>query len=542
MKQIILFVLPILAIAVASSFGQGIFEKQIDLGYTTFPTSITQSTDGSFYISGYYLVDSNAIPGTSYYPFITKTSELGEISWTKRLTVYSQDKNILIPVHDGGVVMASNLFRLSLIRFDTEGAIEKTVALNLSGLSREGLSVCETFDHHYIFASTSYGSSLLSKIDSLGQQEWTVALTKPYGNKVVGVIQSSDSNYILCSIVENPSPDNRIVLVKISPAGAILWNTIDLTLGFFSKINALTRTSDGGFAICGLLLSAGAKTFVAKFNTDGKLLWHTTIDAFSDQQGIDIVEKTDGDLALVGTLTTSGDALEQPANGKMVVSIIASDGSIKSLQTLDLLPNYPCTGVSVTSTKDNGIVILGSVVKTPIDRSQGTHAYPQTGMVFIKVKENAGVNCFLDYNLFISQTGKVVSTDTTVESTNYDFQTEAKDLDTVISVPFRDYDICSHYLVPESELHNSDARLHISPSPLRAGEALNVHLNEGLTTGNYELNVTDLLGNTLLRQKIAISGEVQDIHLSLSNLVSGVYVLELRNEAGASYHAKFVRE
>jgi len=76
-------------------------------------------------------------------------------------------------------------------------------------------------------------------------------------------------------------------------------------------INAMTRTSDGGFAVTGYTVRTGSKdVFVAKFDCTGQCKWWTTYGGSGDDEGRGIVETSDGYLIIVGSTRSHNDGAD----------------------------------------------------------------------------------------------------------------------------------------------------------------------------------------------------------------------------------------
>src|SRR5205807_1685578 len=90
---------------------------------------------------------------------------------------------------------------------------------------------------------------------------------------------------------------------KFSSKGDVIWFRNDS--GGFHQ--AMTKTSDGGCAICGWKQDGRFVNnfYVIKYDSNGKKLWDKSVNVFAFSQGTATIEAIDGDLIVSGFVSDS---------------------------------------------------------------------------------------------------------------------------------------------------------------------------------------------------------------------------------------------
>ncbi|MDP4221349.1 MAG: T9SS type A sorting domain-containing protein [Bacteroidota bacterium] len=520
--QRIALAIVLLLTCTALARGQSTFEKMVrfDSSGLIQGDAVIQTSDGGYLTSGGVGFNDKA----SNIPCLIKFDASGNVQWVRSVSNFLVfEINALARFSDNyfyavGHYETGSVNGTFIMKFDADGNIFWIRTHAGMPLGTMPLTVYK--DGSCIIGGEVAYRPYLMRVDSNGALLWINNFTKASLFNL-SMAQVGDSSFVLAGYFAGAVKRNPIVLsiMKIDLSGHLVW------LKYISAqvdIQGLSicATQDRGYAVCGR--SNFGNIFLAKFNSSDSLMWTEEILALDNSVGESaMAEARNGDLLLV--------YFSEIQTGEAIFARTDKDGDVKSVKGLSNSQLFFTN--SIIRANDGGFVLVG----------RRGDSLTNDGLILLKV-DSLGDGCKMAPALFTSHPLGELQLDSlqdmfggTIDSMDLAFDTYTD---------FKETDLCNTSSVeePHNDLQTSDDKLRLSPNPLRPGEELNVHLNEGLTTGNYELNVIDLLGNTLLRQKIAISGELQDIPLSLPYLPSGVYVLELRNEAGASYHAKFVSE
>lgn len=182
------------------------------------------------------------------------------------------------------------------------------------------------------------GDAVITKRNSLGNNEWIVDLATAYGEGFYSVAVVADGGYVACGFTNNPdvpgfhetpsgpdSPD--IWVVKFSPDGTILWER-----AFGSSYSEIARSvinaQDGGVVVlCSVQVPLGSQPtggdileykggedyWVIKLDAEGDLEWQRTLGGTGQDIPNWIEATSDGGYVLTGSVN-SADGDVQGAN------------------------------------------------------------------------------------------------------------------------------------------------------------------------------------------------------------------------------------
>jgi len=202
---------------------------------------------------------------------------------------------------DGGYVLAgltysyeSSSWDVYLVKTDPSGETVWTRTYGGSG-HEWGNSVVQTADSGYVVAgyTESFGSGgwdvYLVKTDVNGDTQWT--RTHGGADDDVGwsVERTADDGYIITGETQSPGEiyDN-VYLIKTDVAGDTLWTR---TYGGANQDYgySVTRTSDGGYAVCGGTYSYGAgngDVYAFRTWSKGLVRWTRTFGGTDEDFGV----------------------------------------------------------------------------------------------------------------------------------------------------------------------------------------------------------------------------------------------------------------
>jgi len=226
----------------------------------------------------------------------------------------------------------------------------------------------------------------LIKTDSEGNEDWNMVygyLGFPTGDYGYSVQQTSDGGYIFTGCTFSYGAGGGDVwLVKTLSDGTLDWQT---TFGgtLYDLGYSVKQTSDGGYIIAGTTGSYGAgwvDMWLIKTDASGNEEWNTPLGGGSQEFGSDVVETTDGYVAVGRTLSFSSG----PMGDDLWLVKVDLDGNFVWGRTYG--GNYNDPGHSLKQTPDGGFIVAGQTTSlgNPYDAwliktdSEGYEEWSQT--------------------------------------------------------------------------------------------------------------------------------------------------------------------
>lgn len=274
--------------------------------------------------------------------------------------------------------------------------------LGLAGTFQPGYSAMttgtiQTAEGDYLLAGRLYdendqSSGVAIRVNPGGELEWQMTYSSVFSEFFEAVTQIADGNFVATGsfFYSEYSGDEYIWIVKFDSEGNKIWE------GAFGGKNqqndglAITATSDGGFAVAGLILDLDTdhpSTWVLKFDRDCNLQWDKTYDggvAFAITQTRNGGYVLSGAHNLTGSLNSNVYVLRLDQNGnkvwernypEMEVYVLLESGIIETADG-----NFVLVAKSVFMKLDpcgniiwayqNGDLSLKSIVQMP----EGTYA------------------------------------------------------------------------------------------------------------------------------------------------------------------------
>lgn len=250
-----------------------------------------------------------------------------------------------------------------LVRTDASGAIVWQKAYGGSG--NDGFNaVCPTSDGGYVVAGRSGSddgdlvgnSGMLDawvlKVNAAGAIQWQQTLGGALDDRFFTITPTLDGNYIAVGASHTNLGGDPIphyggfdgLVVKISPAGAILWQRI---IGGMSddEIWQVRPTSDGGYIVAGQSTSTGGgvivpgnhgswDAWVMKLDATGGIVWQRMIGGESVEQIFDLIVTADGGYLLCGwSSSASGDIPVGQGIHDVLLVKLEADGDTQWIKT-----------------------------------------------------------------------------------------------------------------------------------------------------------------------------------------------------------------
>jgi len=153
------------------------------------------------------------------------------------------------------------------------------------------------------------------KSDAGGNIIWEKSFGGSEIDEARGIASSGDGNYIIVGDTRSNQQDISLNngaadlwIIKVSDNGEFLW---DSAIGGtnFDVARSINRTSDSGFVIAGSSRSSDGDVaknqgqndaWVVKINTEGQLVWETTVGGTDIDFAYDAVQLNNGTIIAVG--------------------------------------------------------------------------------------------------------------------------------------------------------------------------------------------------------------------------------------------------
>jgi len=324
-KSIKFFLVLLFLTGIASAQPDTLWSKRFGGGHLDEGSCVQQTTDGGFIITGYTFSYGEGLADV----WLIKTDDSGDTLWTKTFGGDRDDKaNYVQQTTDGGYILVgytrssgAGIFDVWLIKTDDTGEMEWSKTYG--GVDSDiGIAVQQTSDGGYAILanSDSYGAGMLDiwliRTDSLGDTLWTTTIGDTLRQAGKSFQLTSDGGYIITGHTSHPNPDEPyethadliadIWLVKMDALGDILW------IKTFVQENdneglAVIETSDGSFVIAGYTWEYGwSDLLLIKTDDSGNTLWETIIQGAHVDVSHSLQETIDGGYIVFGHTTSYG--------------------------------------------------------------------------------------------------------------------------------------------------------------------------------------------------------------------------------------------
>ncbi|MCX7120785.1 MAG: putative Ig domain-containing protein [Gammaproteobacteria bacterium] len=277
--------------------------------------SIQETNDAGFIVTG----QTSSFGIGPYNTLLGKFSSNGTLQWAK--TAGGADNDVGLGVRqmqDGGFIVAGYTssfgaggYDVLLTKFFPNGTLSWAKTLG-GGSNEQAYSIQLTQDAGFIVSGYTYSFGggfsdvLLAKFSASGALLWA----KTLGGSAVEIgydaQQTQDGGFIVgghnSGFGTGTGTDNGL-LAKFSSNGILLWAKV-LTAGDHTSFDSVQQIQDGGFIVTGASdrLAAGGKseTLVAKFSSNGTLLWAVTLASNYSNNAHSIQQTSDGGFAITG--------------------------------------------------------------------------------------------------------------------------------------------------------------------------------------------------------------------------------------------------
>jgi predicted secreted protein len=174
------------------------------------------------------------------------------------------------------------------------------------------------------------------------------------GDGGFSVVQTIDRGYAIAGTISSGAGGADFWLVKTDAAGTLQWNQTyggtDLDLA-----RSVVETSDGGYTIAGETLSYGAggmDFWLVKTDATGNAQWNQRYGGTNDDYGRSVVETSDGGYTIAGWTASYG-------AGGMDFWLVKTDAAGNAQWNQTYGGTDSDQGLSVVETSDGGYAITG---------------------------------------------------------------------------------------------------------------------------------------------------------------------------------------
>jgi uncharacterized repeat protein (TIGR01451 family) len=269
----------------------------------------------------------------------------------------------IIETPDGGFLIAGDIFttplapsNVYLLKINAHG--KKVWSKQYGGGGNDlGFRIipAENSGGYLIVGRTaSFGNGgddvLLVKVDDNGNQVWSQAYGTPGDDFGRGVIELSDGYLITGSAFNQANSSTDLYLLKVDFAGNEQWTkffgTNDIDEGY-----DLTETSDGNIALVGYT-GSNSDVYLLKVNAAGGEIWANTYGGVLGDQGLDILQTKGGDLVVAGVTETDF------TNSDAFLAKFDNDGNQVWWNNVGR-GSHIDGGQAVAETADEGFIVVG---------------------------------------------------------------------------------------------------------------------------------------------------------------------------------------
>lgn len=353
-------------------------------------TATTTSGDGSVYVAGYTdsnLKGNNANGGQDV--FLTRYSPSGDELWTKVFGTNADDIPSALATSTDGSVYLVGYTRGSLdgqinrgdydafiVKFDPQGTRQwtKTAGTNSYDLI-QSISIGEDGSLYVagetggnLDDETSFGSddAFVSKYDSKGTRLWTKLLGTPVSDKAYALKALPDGSLYVVGYSEGRlngqtnNGDYDAFLARYSTDGKLLW-VKQFGTKFIDIASSITSDKDGSVYVSGRTMPPEAEpslpityrdAFLGKFSSDGAQLWNLQLSPLYLYDKTSISTAIDGSIYVVGGSNHSSTVATD-----IFMTKVTSSG--EKLWNIEIGTNSFDLANAITVSSDGSIVISG---------------------------------------------------------------------------------------------------------------------------------------------------------------------------------------
>ncbi len=344
-------------------------------------TSVVATSDGGYIVGGYFksneidlgngiiLTNNNAYRNGMLIKYTSK----GECEWAKGIEGYGSEITSIEETQDGGYIVGGYFYGIKL---DLGNGIE---------LSNNGKD-----------------DGMIIKYNAEGECDWAKGIGGSKTDRITSVAETQDGEYIVGGYFQSDQINlgNGIILknyntsgilIKYDVKGEIEWAKEIRGENGYERIEAVTRTGDGGVIVGGYFESGSIDLgngisltkqtkgefagMIIKYNREGEVEWAKSINTdINDTRIFSVVETNDGGIIAGGDFSGKeinlGNGITLSNNGKKDGMIIKYNAEGECEWAKGIGGSESDAITSVEATNDGGYVIGGDFTAT-IDLENG---------------------------------------------------------------------------------------------------------------------------------------------------------------------------
>ena len=298
--------------------GEEQWSKTFESEYWDFGKSIQQTTDGGYVIAGY--INGFGMGGGNAY--LLKVDDNGEEQWSQ-IFDFGIAESVQQTTDGGYIITGYDSSDIYLVKTNENGEQQWSQTFGESFNDR-AMFVQQTTEGGYIITGcTSVINSLgntatdiyLTKINDIGEQQWSQTFGGPGNDKAHCVQQTTDGGYIITGEDEedvyNPGNDfwianSDLFLIKTNELGQEEWAQRFGETGNDCG-RSVQQTSDGGYIIAGYVTpgkNQNSNIYLLKTNNNGEEQWSQTFGGAGDDTAQSVQQTSDGGY-IIGAHTST---------------------------------------------------------------------------------------------------------------------------------------------------------------------------------------------------------------------------------------------
>jgi hypothetical protein len=537
MKQLFL-ILTLSLIGVKVSFCQGIFQSQVNYGYSLRGLAIIQTKDNGYAVCGEHNPGPSLVISSHIHAYLAKFDGNGTLQWSR---IIGDSNNFtfygLAEASNGDIYCVGSTTRydsvgqadadICIAKFTSTGTLEWSYSYGGTKVEY-GQAITHTSDGNFVVAGQTnsfldkgfgYGAYIL-KIDTAGQILWSRIMcggSKTDNALAFGVTEQTDGTIAVTGRdYDNRGEVSTLFLTTLTADGKIRWNR---KIKFKQEMigSSVIPFNDHGYIVAANVGSTtNTEGYIARFDANGNLLWGQAIGLFGNCGFTSLAQLPAGDILAGGGVSPTTSFTTETDSTALVR--IHPDGSLSDVYISTLPVNSYITSMCLTregmiAYTGNTFTKFGSTPPTDFSLILGTFNSSMDGC---NIRASLGT---------VDRGGTIIDTTFRVDSGGT--RNRSNFLADLGSGGVQS-DLCS---ISSVSSHIVNTKITIFPNPITHHSEINLQLTNEIAPGEYQMTLHDLLGKEVYSKQIFISGSEQVLSLELPYLASGTYIVELQNRA-----------
>ena len=258
--------------------------------------SVVRTDDGGLLFAGNLTYVTNGTQADTD-AWLVKIDPSGAEAWNRTYggPDVNASANAVIPAGDGGFLFVGSTAALGGSESDawavrvneTGGEVWRRV---LGGAGNDTMNAAARLsDGDFVVAGSTESSGAgmadvwVIRLNESGDEVWNRTFGSPDDDTGRAVITTPDGNLLVAGTFterpDNATVDTDALLIKLSPAGDIIWNWVYGDLGVNESAAAVIGTADGGYLFAGETGYSGVDdtdAWLVKTNASGAVVWSRT--------------------------------------------------------------------------------------------------------------------------------------------------------------------------------------------------------------------------------------------------------------------------